>query len=245
MAKQQNILLVTSSAAREAFSEENKDWPVSFYHNSTLEIKKLISGLKEWGHKKIALIYEQEPFAEMIRKLVLENTNTLTADIGVRVGEADFNTILSKLKTKNPDVLIVFVWDEQAQLALLQQLRIHLPDLQLATVHDGEGWLSNPITKEVLPRLIYSKFIIADKTFSERFKRRFGYEPRLTASNAYDAINSVMAAMNDGNNTAKEIRGYLITKELSTTTFGNFKFAADGSVPSKVTVVDFPDLANY
>lgn len=240
IARQKEVLLVTPSAANEAFSEGDRDWPVTFYHNSTIETQSLVDGLKERGHKRIALIYEQEPFAEMIRTLVSKSISELVADIGVQAGDADFHAILTRLKTKTPDALIIFVWDEKALLSLLQQLRQHLPQLQLATVHDGQGWLANPAFQAALPRLVFSKFVVADSTFQERFKRRFGYEPMLTASNAYDALSAVLSARAAGKETAKDIRQYLMTQSLDTVTFGKFQFAANGNVPSKVVVVDFP-----
>lgn len=240
MARKKNVLLVTPSAAIEAFSEEDRSWPVTFYHNSTIEIDALLKGISQRGLARVALIYEQEPFAEMIRKLMLAKDFKLVADIGVQAGEANFSSTLVKLKDKKLDALVVFVWDERSLLSLLQQIRRTLPEIEIATVHDGAAWLENPIFKPVLPRLIHTKFIISSSSFEKRFKQRFGYQPILTASNAYDALMSVLGALSAGHNTGSEIRNYLLSHELDTVTFGKFQFAADGSVPSIVEVVQFP-----
>lgn len=240
MARQKDILLVTPSAAIEAFSESDRSWPVTFYHNSTTEIKVLLDGLRKRNLSRLALVYEQEPFAEMIRKLVLANDIRLVADIGVQAGESDFRPHLLKLRNDKIDAIIVFVWDERSLLALLQQIRIVLPDIQLATVHDGAGWLENSAFKPVLPRLIFTRFIVSDNSFAERFKARFAYPPILTASNAYDALNSVLTALAAGCDTGSECRDYIMHHVLETVTFGKFQFGADGSVPSKVEVMEFP-----
>ncbi|RME61581.1 MAG: amino acid ABC transporter substrate-binding protein [Candidatus Dadabacteria bacterium] len=242
VARRENILLVTPSAAIEAFSKENKTWPISFYHNTTEETKVLVKGLKRKGFKKIALIYEEGPFAEMIRRLVLKNVSNLLVDTGIQGGETEFISILAKLRKKKPDVLLVFVWDESSLLSLLKNLSIYLPNLYLATIHDGGGWLKNPTFKPYLSHLIFTKFVITDTSFEARFEKRFGYKPMLTASNAYDAINAVLLAISAGNNTATQIRQYLTTKKLKTVTFGKFKFNMDGSVPSKVVLVDSSTL---
>ncbi len=239
VARRKAILLVTPSAAREAFATENKDWPVTFYHNSTLETEVLVSNLREQGHKRFALIYEQEPFAEMIRRLILQKVEEPIADIGVQAGEADFRAALTKLATKKPDVLLIFVWDENSLLSLLKQIRALLPEVSLATVHDGEGWLDKPSFQSALPQLTYSKFELADSTFDERFNKRFGYKPMLTASNAYDALNAVLQARKAGKNTALEIQDFLTNHTLDTVTFGKFKFQEDGNVPSRVVVIDY------
>lgn len=238
IAQQKNILLVTPSAAREAFAKENAAWPVTFYHNSTIETKALIEGLKAKGYKKIALIYEQEPFAEMARNLTLKALADPVADIGVQTGDTDFNSILIKLKEKAPDILIVYIWDERSLSSLFKQVRALIPALKLATMHDGAGWIDNLAYKNDLKSLIYSEFIVSDIKFAERFEKRFGYKPILTASNAYDAINAVLSAIAAGNKTATDIKYFLATQEFQTTTWGLFKFDKEGSVPSRVEVVE-------
>lgn len=239
IARKKGILLVTPSAARESFSEADKDWPITFYHNSTLEIRKLVEGLRERGYKRIGLIYEEEPFSDMVRKLLLDNQVTLQSDFGVQGGETDFHSILPKLRAQQPDILVLFVWDEKSLLSLLQQLRVLLPELPLASVHDAAGWLKNPAFGAVIQHMIHTKFEIADAGFVSRFRERFGYEPILTGSNAYDAMNAVLSARAAGKETGTEIREYLLSHEFSTVTFGSLRFAADGSVPSKISVVEF------
>ena len=243
VARKSDVLLVTPSAAIEAFSPVDRSWPVTFYHNSTIEIRVLLDGLRQRGYSRIALVYEQEPFAEMIRKLVLDGGAALVADVGVQAGESDFKSHLVKLRAAKPDAMIVFVWDERSLLTLLQQVRVHLPDLRLATVHDGAGWLKNSAFQSVLPNLTYTRFLVSDSSFEGRFKARFGYEPILTASNAFDALTAVLTALEAGSKSATEIRAYLMSHQLDTVTFGRFRFGADGSVPSKVEVLDFPPLA--
>lgn len=238
LAQKQEIALVTPSAAREAFTADNNKWPISLYHNSTLEFRTLVKDLSNRGFEKIALIYEQEPFAEMLRRLVIAAPLEPHPDIGVQTGTTGFQSLLSNLANKKPDVILLFLWDERSLLSLLQQLRVQLPTIPLATVHDGEGWLSNESFKKVLPRLIHTRFRFADESFVARFSKRFGYEPMLTVSNAYDAINSVLKAFAAGKQDGPAMHTYLTKEELETVTLGKFHFAEDGSVPSKVEVVE-------
>ncbi len=238
VARRSGILLVTPSAAVESFSKENSDWPVSFYHNSTIETNALLTDLERRGFSRPAMIYEQEPFAEMIRSLVLKKQPLLLTDTGVQAGEVDFTSLLVGLKAKKPDVFIVFVWDERSLSTLLRQIQMFHPQATVATIHDGEGWLLNPTMKPYLSKLIHSRILLADQSFSERFKKRFGYEPILTASNAYDALNAILEAMSSGARSAVEIREYLFSHELQSVTFGAFKFNKDGSVPSRVEVIE-------
>ena len=238
IAEQKNILLITPSAAREAFSKQHAKWPITFYHNSTIETKVLVDGIRAKGFKNIGVIYEQEPFAEMARRLTLENLKDPLVDIGVQTGDTDFNSIIVRLKEKKPDLLLTYIWDERSLSSLFKQLKALLPSLKIATLHDGEGWIENTTYKNDLSGLIYAQFVPADATFAERFNKRFSYKPVLTASNAYDAINGVLKAIQAGNKTAEGIRNYLTTTEFETVTWGKFKFDANGNVPSKVEVVE-------
>jgi hypothetical protein len=75
----------------------------------------------------------------MIRKLLINHNPALVADIGVQGGTVDFRSSIMKLKRTAPDALVIFVWDERLLLSLLQQIRTHLPNVPLVTVHDGAG----------------------------------------------------------------------------------------------------------
>jgi hypothetical protein len=114
-----------------------------------------------------------------------------------------------------------------------------MPEIPLVTVHDGAGWIEDPTFKPFISRLMYTRFVIADDSFQNRFKARFGYGPILTASNAYDALNSVLSAFAAGANSGATYREYLMNNQLDSVTFGSFRFNRDGSVPSKVDIVDF------
>jgi ABC-type branched-subunit amino acid transport system substrate-binding protein len=239
IARKKDVLLVTPSAALGAFAEADRTWPISFYHNSATEIKVLAEALRKRNLSKIALVYEQEPFAEMLRKLLLSDKLPLAADIRVQAGESDFRAQLIKLRNQKVDAIVVFVWDQRSLLSLLQQIATNIPNIPLATIHDGSGWLEDPAFKPFLPRLMYTRFVLSDPSFEQRFKARFGYPPILTASNAYDALNSVLSAFAAGQDSAATCRKYLMNSQLDTVTFGSFRFNPDGSVPSIVDIVDF------
>lgn len=139
IARKKNILLITPNAATEAFSPGNKDWPISFYHNSTIEAAALTNDLKKRGLKRIALVYEQEPFAEMMRGLMVTAGADFISEYGVQGGESDFRTLMPKLKLTNPDAFVVFLWDQASVASFLKQVQVFYPQAMLATLHDGQS----------------------------------------------------------------------------------------------------------
>lgn len=239
-ARKRGTLLVTPSSAREAFSDSDYSGIISFYNNTRTEITTLADELKDRGLQRVAVVYEQEPFAELLRKLVLERIPHLASDVGVQIGDADFLSTVSKLRAAKPDVVLVFLWQQRSLLSFLTQLRLQLPKVQIATCHDGEGWLKNDALRPVLAPILFTLMELSDATFAPRFEKRFGHPPILVSSNAYDAMNALLSARAAGKNTASEIRSWVLSSEHDSVTFGRFRFGADGSVRSSTRVVAYP-----
>lgn len=235
-ARQKGILLVTPSAEVRAFDAATREWAVTFYYNTTLEIHSLLDYLSSHKFSKVGVIYEEEPFSALVVKIANEYRKP-AIEIGVQGGESDFQAIVTKIKALNLDALLLLIWDERSLLALLKQLKTVVPKLQLVTIHDGEGWLSNESFKPYLTGLIYSKFEVHDTEFVNRFTQKFQTPPILTHSNAYDAMNAVLSALAHGAKSGAEIRNYILSNELQTVTFGAVRFDSMGGLPANVEVV--------
>lgn len=239
IARKRGVLLVTPSAAPETFGPENRDWPISFYHNTTTETEALVKYLSEQGAQRVALVHEEEPFTELLKKLTIQAGIKPVETVAAQAGEVDFQAAVIKLRSAKPDVILVFLWDERSLFALLKQLKLLLPSIPLATIHDGIGWTKTAALAPVLSKLTYTEFELADRSFATRYKARFNEEPQLTASNAYDAINSVLSAFAAGHIDANSVRSYLQSTELPSVTFGAFRFSVTGQVPSRISVRAF------
>jgi ABC-type branched-subunit amino acid transport system substrate-binding protein len=241
VAKMKKALLVSPSAEFEAFPT-SEDGPITFYYHSRSEVSALLKGAAKRGLTRVSLIYEQEPFAELIKKLLVEMNHgsvSFVNEVGVQAGESDFKSILPRITKNSPQAYLVLVWDERSLLTLLQTLSLKGDKTPILTIHDGEGWLTKSEFAQHLPHLIYSRFVLKDKEFSRRFKERFGYEVHLTGSNAYDAMWSVLLALKDGARDAASIRSYLTQHELQTTTFGPAKLTSAGHfTSSEVEVIE-------
>lgn len=236
MAEKKNIALVTPSSEAEAFGKYTGQ-PITFYYNTQTELTALSDEITKRGWKdEVALIYQHDPFAELARKLFLKADINLVADISMQGGETDFKSIITKMAHKKPKVLFILVWDHHSLLALLQQIKVLAPEIKLATIHDGEGWIKNKQFKPHISQIIYTKFIIDNKKFVERYTKEFGHKPFYTATNAYDAATSVFKAIHSGS----DIRKYLLESELETVTFGKVRLNKKGGISaSKVTVEEF------
>lgn len=242
VAKAKKVLLVTPSAESEALPA-SENGPITFYYHSRSEVAELLKFAASNNLKRLTLVYEQEPFAELLKKLLVEMNQgsvEFINQIGVQAGEADFKSIVPRIVKGSPDAFLVFVWDERSLLTLLQTLNLSAKKTPILTVHDGEGWLVKPEFKQHINHIFYSKFVLKSSEFMARFKERFGYDVLLTGSNAYDALWSVLLALKSGAKDAESIRGYLVSTELETVTFGKAKLTKSGAFStSEVAMVEY------
>jgi ABC-type branched-subunit amino acid transport system substrate-binding protein len=243
VAEKKSILLVSPSAEYEAL-KSGTNWPITFYYHSRAEAVALVDYLACQKINRLSIVVEQEPFAELFRKLVVEASAgklEIVNEVEVRAGESDFKSILPRLGRNSPQAHLVLVWDESSLITLLKTLKSIASDLPLVTIHDGEGWLSKPDFAALISKMVYSRFVISDRAFFERFRRRFGYDVYLTGSNAYDAMWSVLRALQSGARDARAVREFIVTNKLETVTFGKIQLAREGYVTaSEVEVVEHP-----
>ena len=138
-------------------------------------------------------------------------------------------SILLKLNSLKSAGNIVVVGNESSVLAILKDSAAFSKDLPIITIHDGQSWLTRSDLNKYISHMHYPRFVVEDKGFSDRFKKRFGHDVQLTGSNAYDAAWSVLRAIQNGATDAKAIRDYLTSTELNTVTFGAVRLV-DGHV---------------
>lgn len=242
VAKTKGVLLVTPSAEYRAFTSENS-WPITLYYNSESEARALVDHLASTNLKKVSVLYEQEPFAELFSRLVAEEGKDkveFVDTVSVSAGETNFKALLPRLMSNKPEAFIILVWDESSLLALLKDLKRFTNATPLLTIHDGEGWLTKPDFKAEISQLTYPRFRIFDADFKNRFVKRFGHEVTLTGSNAYDAAWSVLSALKEGNRDAAAIRKFVTSTTLQTVTFGPINLKNEGRVTvSSVEMVKF------
>lgn len=242
VAKSKDVLLVTPSAEFRAFSQENRG-PITFYYHSPSEAEALVSAMAGRKMKRVVILFENEPFAELMKTLVIEKSYSsleVVEQVAVNAGETNFKALIPRLKKLKPDAYLLLVWDESSLLSLLKDLKRLESTTPLVTIHDGEGWLTKPDFRSEISQLLHPRFVVENSAFKGRFHERFGYEVRLTGSNAYDAAWNTLKALSAGHRSGESIRKYLLSNELDTVTFGKIRLSPEGAVDSsRVEIIEF------
>ncbi len=244
VAERKKVLLLTPSGEGKAIvhSDPKNPWAFTCYYSSVEEIRALLKTLKAKGLTKIIGTYTQEPFFQLTKKIVeeeapglgMENLGSYDFDMNF----ASFKTSMAKFKSKSPDVILVFQTSESSVIDLLRSKRQIFPNVAIAGIHDFKGFLQKEEIRTLSEGVYFPDFELADTSFVGRFKKRFGYEPILTHSNAYDAANILFESLAEGHTDPTDLRNYLLSRSFTTVTFGETKFNERGILQGSKVVVN-------
>ncbi|HEX5126459.1 MAG TPA: branched-chain amino acid ABC transporter substrate-binding protein, partial [Rhodocyclaceae bacterium] len=158
--------------------------------------------------KKVAIIDDRTAYgqglADEVDKAVKASGGTVTSREFTTNQATDFNAILTKIKSQNPDVIFYGGMDAQGGPMLKQMKQLGINSKWVS----GDGGCTPELIKLAGDAIGDRTFCsqaglpldqIADKTFAERFKKRFGVEVQIYAPYAYDAAAALIEAMKAAN----------------------------------------------
>lgn len=229
LSKTQNMLFLTPSAAAEVYQKQPGDYPLVFsvYYNATKQLDDLLKYIAGLGKKKLALIFDEDPYFEMSFRYVVNNAKKYQIEVvhdgTFQSGTTDYRAALAKIKNAGVDGAIFGIGDEGSVFAFLKQRKELYPDLPLFG-NDMLDAFAN--SAQFVPLFEGIDFFISrakDGSFAEKYQKRFSTEPAPTSSTAYDATNMLIAGMREGHFSSKEMREFLVGNEFETVTFGKIR----------------------
>lgn len=243
-AERKHVLLLTPSAEGRAFSHTNpKDpWGLTCFYSSETEVSALLTALRDEGVKSIIGTYTQEPFFQLMKRMVEEQAPklgiTILGSYDYDMGFSDFRSAMTKYAAKKPDVLLNFQTAESSIVNFLRSQKQVFPSAKVAGIHDIKGYIQSPEFRVLAQGMYFSDFELVDTTFADSFKKRFGYEAILTYSNAYDATNILLKGMAAGIHDGKTMQQFILNGKFKTATFGDTSFLSDGRIKGTKIVVN-------
>ncbi|ADL50947.1 ABC transporter substrate-binding protein [Clostridium cellulovorans] len=156
--------------------------------------------------------------------------------------DTDFKAQLTKIKTANPDVLVLPDYYNVVGLIAKQARNIGIQSQFLG----GDGWESEDLIKiggdSVNGALYINHYYSADtdekvKTFVDAYKKEYDKEPDAFAALGYDSSKILVKAIEKANDTDGEaIKNALASIELDSVT-GNIKFGGDRSAIKTAAII--------
>ena len=177
---------------------------------------------------RVAILYNDRAYGKLLAgefAKALKNSTTLKPQIVfynmIEVGKKDYGALISQLSSYKPDV--VFLAGEQDDAGNLVK---DFPKYGLGmTKFIGGDGIDNEEFIKIGGRntegaIVISPSPITDKSFIEKYLKRFGKEPLGYAANSYDATNILISAIKkvkiqDGEKIAKEIASTMNFKGVS------------------------------
>ncbi|HIT52736.1 MAG TPA: ABC transporter substrate-binding protein [Candidatus Fimivicinus intestinavium] len=210
-----NIPIVTATATALNVTEAGKNvFRVCFTDPEQGEI--MANYAQKLGKKTAAVIYDtsddySKGLRDSFKATAAELGITVVADEGFAKGAVDFRPQLTNIKAKNPEVLFVPTYYEQAALIAVQAKEIGLS----TQIVGADGWdgVIGKVDKSNLDAVngaYYCSQYTAESTdervqaFIKNYKEKFGEEPNQFSVLGYDAAYMMAEAIKNAGSTEKQ-----------------------------------------
>jgi branched-chain amino acid transport system substrate-binding protein len=213
IANQNKVVLITPASSADSISQAGEYIFRNYPRNSQF-LDKIIELIEKLNKKKIAILFVNNDYGVGLKDYALQKISKekIVLVEGHDQKETDFRTTLTKLKSFNPDAVILATYYEDGALILKQAKEMKINALFLGTDAFDDPKVIE-IAKEAAEGLIFSavkpeagpKFSEFKKAYIEKYNK----EPVFLSDFAYDTLNIIVEAIEKGNYKGEDIKNYL------------------------------------
>ncbi len=184
------------------------------------------------GLKNLAIMYGNEPYGIGLSNSIKTSFEALGGKVQTEPfenGDIKFDAQLARIKTANPDSLMIIANDPTSATAAL--LAIHAASIK-AQVFGSEAIKSPTILKDAgsaAEGLIVSSTSVGTPAFREKYKTYYQSDADDYASQAYDATTLLLAAIRNGAYTGEAIKDAVSKMDIEGVS-GHIKFDSNGDI---------------
>jgi branched-chain amino acid transport system substrate-binding protein len=212
LAEKYKVPIIVPAAAKEEITRQGYKWVHRMNAPADVYASVLIDAALTVGKPKtVAFIYENTDFGtsttKSAKEYVAKKGITVVAEESYSKGSPDYRSTLTKIKSKNPDLVFMVSYVADAILLMRQAREIGLKPQ--AFLGGGAGFTTMQFAKEkeisnyVLSCTQWTEDVNwpGARDFGKRYKAKFGKEPTYHAACAYESmiIMAETAAKNAGN----------------------------------------------
>lgn len=238
VAEKYNFPMVSAGASDTKIWSRGYKNIFGLYTLASTYMDQVLEFAKSKGLKRVALIYENTDFPRDVADGVRAKVKALKMDLVFEeeYGKAstDFSSMIIKIKSKRPDVVIggSYLPDSTAFIRQARENRLYakifafavgpgLPDFGQNLGPDAEGVMGNTQWEPTLN-------IPGAKEFAERFKKKYGEEPGYHAGGGYGTGQVLEAAVKKAGSIDKDKLRKALSELDITTVFGRYKVNSTG-----------------
>ena len=198
----QNKVVLVADAATSPLLSEYKDDDFIFRTSTTdaFQGKALALLAKENGYKKIAILARNDTYGHALARVMEKSFTALgggvTNTIFYELGQTSFKAELVKVSQGKPDKISLVVYPEEAVTIIKQAVELGITNFGLIPDSAKSQELFDKLGKALGPEKIEGLSGVAGATptgvgierFSALFKEKYGHEPYVFSTNAYDSV---------------------------------------------------------
>ena len=236
IAKANKAILITPSAVPAVFKKAGgEDSHVfSTFFDMQRELEFLIDQMALQKRMKVALLFDEDPFFQWVNTSLREYAKSkgfeIAEEIVVSVGTNDFMPSLTKVSEKGIDAILVGLIDGGSVVGFLKHRQQLIPNIPVFGIHDFDGYLADETLKGLFKNISFAVPVSPHVDFVKAYEARFKEKPKLSASNAYDALMILVETLEKGSEQYELLKEQLSKGSFNTVTFGPATFDALGGM---------------
>ena len=237
LADQNKVVVLAPDASSGIEREKQYDYFFSIFAPEKSEMQKLVQFLKDKGVKKVATIYNLDPFSKQWRdtfaEVAKEQNFEVANDFPISDPESkDFRTQITRLKEGKADAIYIEFTSQDTKGPFMRQAK----ELKLDTIIVSSSTSDSQSLLDNYGQYLEGFYIASPKQTKEseelikKFQTRYGHLSRSPAiPYAYDAAKILVEVLKKGARTGEEIKNALYQiKDYSGATSINISFDKTG-----------------
>lgn len=236
--------IAPNSSSPKIGSQDGNEWVFQTIPSDAIQAKFLVDYfVNDCGYKKIAIIAGNDDYGQGGAKGAIAALEELGLEPVVvesyTSGDKDFTAQINNIKAAEPDALVGWGAATEAALIRVQLAEQGMADLPCA----GAGGIPGSTYVELAGshgegQMCVNTFLIAEggddvKQFVSKFEEKYGYEPDLTNTQAYDGANMLFKAIEAAGSLDPEAIRDAVAASNYTGVAGVIKFDENHQVPDK------------
>jgi ABC-type branched-subunit amino acid transport system substrate-binding protein len=166
-------------------------------YDSTIAIG-LSWGLKNWGSKRVGVIYQEGPFGDLLRRGIKQALDAYSlqpaAEASYKPGDIDFSSQVQRMRAANTDLVVLATITRETIGVMTEVKKLGWSDVRVLTSMPGRTQIVAALGKDAVEglygvggwRLHYADSANdAVKRFIESYRKRFNAAPDENSMNAY------------------------------------------------------------
>jgi|GEM_PF-3317591 len=188
-----------------------------------------VKHIAQSGKKKLYLVIGNDGYYATVLKYTKEAAEKYGVEIvGVDLlgTNTDVKSILPKVKASGADTVFFSVLDTSVYVDFLKHKLGFLKDIAIYTDENATSYLGPDYVKDMEGVYFYTNKA-PSQTFLDAYIKKFGHEPQITASVAYDSVYMMAEVMKIN---PKDIAIYMRSRSFDTVSYGNVTFDELGGI---------------